>query len=133
MTEQEFLKRYNAGDEFSERELRELCYEFPAESEEPERVWGPWCRTSDGVEYATNGKSVKVRVEQYSVNLGKIVRIGHASCSPYDDFDFNTGIRIAFLRAKQKVCEAYQDWIDEKIKEGEEGFIPEFIHYGGSL
>lgn len=99
----------------------------------PIRVWSPWHRTSDGIEYATDGKSVKVRVEQYSVKLGNIVRIGRASCSPYDDFDLNTGIRVAFLRAKQKVCKAYQNWVDEKIKEAEEGFIPEFIHYGGSL
>lgn len=99
----------------------------------PIRVWSPWHRTSDGIEYATDGKSVKVRVEQYSVNLGKIVRIGRASCSPYDDFDLNTGIRVAFLRAKQKVCKAYQNWVGEKIKEAEEGFIPEFIHHGGSL
>lgn len=33
MTEYEFLKRYEAGNEFSERELREMRWDFPVESE----------------------------------------------------------------------------------------------------
>lgn len=87
-------------------------------------VYDLWFEEDEVVEYAENGKDVRVKiwlpsnVKAYSNDPG--YRVGHASCAPADVFDIDIGAQIAYARAMKKVWKAIDEyctnnphWVEE--------------------